>query len=78
VKIESIDVEATINNTRELINSELDLSPALRPSMEVLLLVITLLFNRTTLNSKNSSKPPASDPNRLKSSRAKSSKPSGA
>jgi transposase len=78
VKIDSIDVEAAINNARELINSELDLSPALRSSMEVLLLVITLLFNRTTLSSKNSSKPPASDPNRLKSSRAKSSKPSGA
>jgi transposase len=45
--------------------------------MEVLLLVITLLFNRATLNSKNSSKPPASDPNRLKASRAKSGKPSG-
>jgi transposase len=78
VKIESIDVEAAINNARELINSELDLSPALRSSMEVLLLVITLLFNRTILNSKNSSKPPASDLNRLKSSRAKSRKPSGA
>jgi hypothetical protein len=78
VKIESTVVEAAINNARELINSESDLSPALRSSMEVLLLVITLLFNLTTLNSKNSSKPPARDPNRLKSSPAKSSKPSGA
>jgi transposase len=78
VKIDSIDVEAAINNARELINSESDLSPALRFSIEVLLLVITLVFNRITLNSKNSSKPPVSDPNRLKSSRAKSSKPLGA
>ena len=78
MKIDSIDVEAAINNARELINSETDLSPALRSSMEVLLLVMTLLFNRATLNSKNSSKPPSSDPNRLKSSRVKSGKPSGA
>ena len=77
MKIDSIDVEAAINNARELINSETDLSPALRSSMEVLLLVMTLLFNRATLNSKNSSKPPSSDPNRLKSSRVKSGKPSG-
>jgi transposase len=47
VKIESIVVEAAINNARELINSESDLSPALRSSMEVLLLVIILLFNHT-------------------------------
>jgi transposase len=65
VKIDSIDVEAAINNARELINSEPDLSPALRSSMDVLLLVITLLFNRTTLNSKNNSKPPAIDPDDL-------------
>ena len=78
MKIDSIDVEAAINNARELINSEPHLSPALRSSMEVLLLVITLLFNRATLNSKNSSKPPSSDPNRKKSSRVKSDKSSGA
>ncbi len=78
MKIDSIDVEAAINNARELIKSEPDLSPALRSSMEVLLLVITLLFNRVTLNSKNSSKPPSSDPNRIKSSRVKSGKSSGA
>ncbi|WP_221899897.1 DUF6444 domain-containing protein [Bathymodiolus platifrons methanotrophic gill symbiont] len=35
------------------------------------------LLNRVTLNSKNSSKPPASDPNRKKGSRKKSDKPSG-
>lgn len=78
LKIDSIDIEAAIENARDLLNREPDLSPALRSSMEVLLLVITILFNRTTLNSNNSSKPPSSDPNRQKSSRAKSSKLSGA
>ena len=34
--------------------------------MELLLLLVTLLLNRITLNSKNSSKPPSTDPNRKK------------
>nr|WP_221897194.1 DUF6444 domain-containing protein [Bathymodiolus japonicus methanotrophic gill symbiont] len=43
----------------------------------MILLLVTVLLNRVTLNSKNSSKPPASDPNRKKGSRKKSDKPSG-
>ncbi|MFT5976748.1 MAG: hypothetical protein ACI9YO_002933 [Gammaproteobacteria bacterium] len=41
MKIDTIDSEAAINNPRELIKCESDLSPALRPSIEVLLLAIT-------------------------------------
>jgi len=37
--------------------------------MEVLLILVALLLNRMSLNSKNSSKPPSTDPNRKKSSR---------
>ena len=39
--------------------------------------MVKLLSNRVGLNSKNSSKPPASDPNRLKTSRKKSDKKPG-
>jgi len=78
LKIESIDIDKALNNARELINQEKTLSPSLRASLEVLLLLVTLLLNRTTLNSKNSSKPPASDPNRLKPSRQTSTKKPGA
>lgn len=55
------------------------MSPALRSSLEVLLILVSLLLNRITLNSKNSSKPPSTDPNRKKSSHRGSSdrKPGG-
>jgi transposase len=69
LKIDSIDVDSSINSVKELLKQEKDLSPALRSALEVLLVLVTLLLNRTTLNSKNSSKPPSADPNRKKSSR---------
>lgn len=78
MKIESIDVEAAIDNARQLIQKEHDLSPSLRSALDVLLLLVSVLLNRTALNSKNSSKPPSSDPNRKKTNRQKSDKPSGA
>jgi len=77
LKIDSIDVETAITNARQLIKEETDLSPALRSSLEILLLLVTLLMHRLGLNSSNSSKPPSSDPNRKKKTRTRSKKPSG-
>ncbi len=78
MKIDSIDVDAAINNVKQLLNNDVNLSPALKSAMEVLILLVSVLLNRTTLNSKNSSKSPSSDPDRLKQSRKKSDKPTGA
>jgi len=78
LKIDSIDVEKTLDDARQLIEQEKDLSSSLRATLKVLLLLVKLLLDRKTLNSKNSSKPPSSDPNRLKSTRKKSAKSSGA
>ena len=64
--IENINVEASVKRVNELIAAEKDLSPALRASLEVLLLLVSLLANRLGLNSKNSSKPPSTDPSRKK------------
>ncbi|MFT6046384.1 MAG: transposase [Arenicella sp.] len=58
MNIDIVDVDAAINNAQTLIEQESHLSPALRSAMSVLLLLVTLLLNRTTLNSQNSSKPP--------------------
>jgi transposase len=69
LKIDSIDVDSSINSVKELLKQEKDLAPALRSALEVLLVLVALLLNRTTLNSKNSSRPPSADPNRKKSSR---------
>jgi transposase len=75
LKIEDIDVDAAINSVKELLQNETELSPALRSAMEVLLLLVSLLLNRLTLSSKNSSKPPSTDPNRKVSNKGKGGKP---
>jgi len=77
LKIDSIDVDSAINHAKQLLETERDISPALKSALEVILLLVTALLNRVTLNSKNSSEPPASDPNRKKGNRKKSDKPSG-
>ena len=66
MKIESIDVEATIENTRKLLENDPGVSPALKSTIDVLLMLVTILINQLGLNSQNSSKPPSSDPNREK------------
>ncbi len=77
MKIDSIDAEAAINHVKQLLETERDLSPALKSALEVMLILVTVLLNRVTLNSQNSSQPPARDPNRKKGARKKSGKPSG-
>lgn len=67
--VENINVEAAIKPVKDLVAAEKDLSPALKASLEVLFLLVTILANRLGLNSKNSSKPPSSDPNRKKESK---------
>jgi len=59
--VDNINVEATIKRVTELVAAEQDLSPALKASLEVLLLLISILVNRLGLNSRNSSKPPVAD-----------------
>lgn len=77
MKIESIDIYKTIEDAKRQIAQE-KISPALKTTLELLFLVVTLLSNKLGLNSANSSKPPSSDPNRTKKTRAKSTqKPGG-
>jgi len=77
LKLESIDVDEAIDNVKQLLEKERDLSPALKSALNVMLLLVSILLNRVTLNSKNSSKPPSTDLNRKKGSRKKSDKLSG-
>ena len=67
--VDQINVDASIKQVKDLIEAESNLSPALKASIEVLLLLISILVNRLGLNSKNSSKPPSTDPNRVKKAR---------
>jgi len=66
VKIENIDIQSATNNARDLIEKEKNISPAVKAVIELLLTIITLMANRLSLNSRNSSKPPSTDPNRKK------------
>ncbi len=63
MKVENIDVNKTIEEARALLKEEKNVSSAFKAMMEVLFLVMTLLINRLGLNSKNSSKSPATDRN---------------
>jgi transposase len=71
VKLDSIDVDAALRKVERLLEQERDLSPALKSAVELLLVIVALLANRLNLNSRNSSKPPSSDPNRKRKPKSK-------
>ena len=73
-----INVNSTISQVKELLAAEKSLSPGLKASIEVLLLLVAMLLDRLGLNSKNSSKPPSADPNRLKKLKAPTGRKPGA
>lgn len=77
MKIESIDIQATIEKAQLLVREDKQLSTATKSMFEMLILIITLLANRLNLNSTNSSKPPSIDPNRVKRPREKTGKKAG-
>jgi len=77
MKIENIDIEATIEKAQSLIREDKQLSAATKSMFEIMILIITLLANRLNLNSTNSSKPPSSDPNRKKRPKSKTGKKPG-
>ena len=66
MKIENIDIQAAIDNAKKLVQQDKSLSPSVEAVINLLLMIITLLVNQKNLNSKNSSIPPSSDPNRKK------------
>jgi transposase len=77
MKIDSIDIEATIKKAQSLIREDKQLSAGAKSMFEILILIISLLANRVNLNSTNSSKPPSSDPNRKKQPKTKTGKKPG-
>jgi transposase len=77
--VDNIDVDATVKKVQQLLAEEAHLSPALRSTLDVLLLVVQLLANRLSLTSRNSSQPPSTDrfPVREKTAQAGAKKPGG-
>ena len=70
-------VEATLNEVKVLLTRETSLSPALRAALNVLLALVAALLQRLNLNSRNSSQPPSTDPNRPKTPKPKGSRNPG-
>lgn len=77
VKLENYDIDETLKEVETLLRHEKDLSPALLAMIKVMMMLLKLLSHRMGLNSRNSSKPPSSDPDRLKSSKKKSGRKPG-
>ena len=71
--IDNIDIDATLIDVERLLKEDKNVSPALKSTITVLILVVKLLTNKLGLNSRNSSKPPSSDPNRNKEKAPKKS-----
>ena len=59
-----VNVKETIEKIQKEISSDKSISPVLVSSIELLIVVIHMLFDRQKMNSSNSSLPPASDQKR--------------
>ena len=77
MKTQEIDVRATIEQATNLLENETDISPAFRSVFKLLILLVKILADRNSLNSRNSSKPPSSDPNREKKKKVNGKKKPG-
>lgn len=77
MKIENIDIQATIEKAQATVREDKQMSASTKTMFEVLILIITLLVNRLGLNSTNSSKPPSTDQNRKRKDQKKTGKKPG-
>ena len=81
MSLNDIDIHQLIRQIKDELARDQSLSPSLKGLIQMLLLVVPLMYQKLGLNSRNSSKPPSSDPNRDKSkltaSRTRQNKPGG-
>ena len=66
MKIDTININDTIEKAKALMAKEPNLSPALKAVINMLFVIVSMLIGKHTKNSKNSSIPPSQDPNRAK------------
>ena len=66
MKIENINIDATINEAKRWLKEDKDLPAGFKAIVEILILLISILINRLNLNSSNSSTSPSRDPNRIR------------
>ena len=66
VLVVKIDIDETVAKAKAMLENDKQISPGLRAMFEMLLMIVVMLAGRMSMNSKNSSKPPSTDPNRQK------------
>ena len=66
---QKINIRETINDAQQLLATETGISPAVKSMFNLLLVLVQFLAEKRGLTSRNSSKPPSSDPNREKKKR---------
>jgi len=66
VTLDRISITKTIANVEQLLKDDPALSPALNAAIQMLIMAVQLLADRAKLDSRNSSKPPATDPHRAR------------
>ena len=69
MKIENINVNESIEIIKKQMALDKSISPAIKSSIDLLILIVGLMGNRLHINSANSSKPPSQDPNRPRKTR---------
>ena len=74
MKIENINITDSIKAAKKQVDEDTSLSPSMRKTIELLILIINLLVNKIGLNSTNSSIPPSQDPNRDKDKKKRRSR----
>lgn len=71
MSVDKINITETIAKVERSLRRDKKISAELRSLVELLLLIVTLLVKKVNLNSRNSSKPPSTDPNRKRGSKRK-------
>ena len=79
MKIKDISINSVIEDAEQLLGKDKSISPAIKATMKMMVMVIKLLTDRLNINSSNSSKPPSEDKNRKRGSNKQKSgkKPGG-
>jgi len=77
MNLSTINIHEVVEKTKAQLQEDKTITPALKMSIELILMVVVLLANKLGLNSQNSSTPPSQDINRKKQNKDKSDKKSG-
>ena len=72
MNLNSINITEIVEQTKAQLQEDKTLTPALKMSIELILVIVVMLASKLGLNSKNSSIPPSKDINRKKQTKDKS------